>query len=339
MNDANQVRINELARELEVKAKAIIDLLPGYGVTEKKTHSSSIPVDVAEKVRKKLAGGDDEPAAEAPKPAAAKPAAPSAPPAATPAAPPRPASSSTIPAAAPVAPRPTTPAVAPSTAPSAGTTSGAAPTVAPATSPRPPAPAPVATIPGISAASPASAPVGAAPGTAPAAPRLVAATPAAAPSAPSSVPLRPGVPPARPAAPGSASAPQCADFRAPELRKLPCVPVRLRQEIFQHVPGVPPAARPGTQPVGTRPAAAAPWRRRSASRRTRKAAASCWQSRTFAHGKPRTSSRHDSGQPASQRPASRPANATAFRRRRRRHWPQLLAASHQWTRWCAESSF
>src|SRR5216683_1504921 len=56
MTDVNQVRINELARELEVKAKAIIDLLPGYGVTEKKTHSSSIPADVAEKVRKNLQG-------------------------------------------------------------------------------------------------------------------------------------------------------------------------------------------------------------------------------------------------------------------------------------------
>jgi len=56
MSDANQVRINELARELEVKAKAIIDLLAGYGVTEKKTHSSSIPVDVAEKVRKHIQG-------------------------------------------------------------------------------------------------------------------------------------------------------------------------------------------------------------------------------------------------------------------------------------------
>src|SRR5271167_4465993 len=80
MNDANQVRINELARELEVKAKAIIDLLPGYGVTEKKTHSSSIPVDVAEKVRKKLAGGDDEeatpPAKEVPREAAASSPAP-----------------------------------------------------------------------------------------------------------------------------------------------------------------------------------------------------------------------------------------------------------------------
>src|SRR6267378_3311147 len=60
MTDVNQVRINELARELEVKAKAIIDLLPGYGVTEKKTHSSSIPEDVAEKVRKKIQGAAEE---------------------------------------------------------------------------------------------------------------------------------------------------------------------------------------------------------------------------------------------------------------------------------------
>jgi len=64
MSDANQVRINELARELEVKAKAIIDLLAGYGVTEKKTHSSSIPVDVAEKVRKHIQGVADAEAAE-----------------------------------------------------------------------------------------------------------------------------------------------------------------------------------------------------------------------------------------------------------------------------------
>ena len=36
MTDSNQIRINELARELEVKAKAIIDYLPEAGVTEKK---------------------------------------------------------------------------------------------------------------------------------------------------------------------------------------------------------------------------------------------------------------------------------------------------------------
>ena len=65
MSDASQVRINELARELEVKAKAIIDLLPGFGVTEKKTHSSSIPVEVAEQVRQAIRGTADTEAAEA----------------------------------------------------------------------------------------------------------------------------------------------------------------------------------------------------------------------------------------------------------------------------------
>src|SRR5713226_5011978 len=54
MTDVNEVRINDLARELEVKAKAIIDLLPRYGVTEKKTHSSSIPKEVADRARKEI---------------------------------------------------------------------------------------------------------------------------------------------------------------------------------------------------------------------------------------------------------------------------------------------
>ncbi|MGB7517416.1 MAG: translation initiation factor IF-2 N-terminal domain-containing protein, partial [Candidatus Acidiferrum sp.] len=87
MSDASQVRINELARELEVKAKAIIDLLPGFGVTEKKTHSSSIPVDVADKVRRKLQG-TPEPVAAAPvavqEPARIPPPAPTEMPAAPP---------------------------------------------------------------------------------------------------------------------------------------------------------------------------------------------------------------------------------------------------------------
>jgi translation initiation factor IF-2 len=52
MTDPNQIRINELARELEVKARMILDYLPEAGVTEKKTHSSSIDVAAAEKVRK-----------------------------------------------------------------------------------------------------------------------------------------------------------------------------------------------------------------------------------------------------------------------------------------------
>src|SRR2546428_446942 len=52
MSETNQIRINELARELEVKAKAIIDYWPEAGVAEKKTHSSSIELGAAEKVRK-----------------------------------------------------------------------------------------------------------------------------------------------------------------------------------------------------------------------------------------------------------------------------------------------
>src|SRR5579864_5604855 len=46
-----KIRINDLARELEVKSKAILDVLPLVGVTEKKTHSSSIEENEAERVR------------------------------------------------------------------------------------------------------------------------------------------------------------------------------------------------------------------------------------------------------------------------------------------------
>ena len=47
----SKVRINDLARELEVKSKAILDTLPIVGVTEKKTHSSSLDEGDADKVR------------------------------------------------------------------------------------------------------------------------------------------------------------------------------------------------------------------------------------------------------------------------------------------------
>ena len=63
-----KLRINDLARELEVKAKAILDVLPELGVTDKKTHSSSIEDDLAEKVRRHFAaksGGAREKAAPA----------------------------------------------------------------------------------------------------------------------------------------------------------------------------------------------------------------------------------------------------------------------------------
>ncbi|MGB2675852.1 MAG: translation initiation factor IF-2 [Candidatus Acidiferrum sp.] len=221
MSDASQVRINELARELEVKAKAIIDLLAGFGVTEKKTHSSSITVEVAEKVRHHLKGvADAEAAADAEraaKEAAAKAAlrrpvlhaatvAPAKPAAHVPGAPAAHAPAAHAPAAhpplAPVAPKavPTAPSVAP--APVAAVARPAPPAVPSA------APGPVAVKPAVPA---------------------VASTPAAAPK--QAHPPRPAAPAAQPAA----------------ARPAPS--------------GVPPAGRsaqPGTQPMAARPAAAAP---------------------------------------------------------------------------------
>src|SRR5438067_10073645 len=53
----SKVRINDLARELEVKSKEVLDVLTKVGVTEKKTHSSSLEIDEAERVRKYLTAG------------------------------------------------------------------------------------------------------------------------------------------------------------------------------------------------------------------------------------------------------------------------------------------
>ena len=237
MTDANQVRINELARELEVKAKAIIDLLPGFGVTEKKTHSSSIPVDVAEKVRRTIQGQAEQDAAaeaataaeKAVKEAAAraarmKPAAPA-------------------PAVPPAAAKPPVPAVpAPQTpAPTPVAAKPAAP--APTTAPQAPAPRPLAPV----APAPA-APSSAAP-AAPAKPATPAAPPAPQPAAPA---------PAAPQASGAPAAPKPAPS-APHGQ-----PLRHAGQPSQGTPGQrPPAPRPGgpgqqapSQPGAVRPAAA-----------------------------------------------------------------------------------
>src|SRR5258708_2399275 len=59
----SKVRINDLARELEVKSRAILDTLPLVGVTEKKTHSSSLEEHEAEKVRVYIRSSAGGPAA------------------------------------------------------------------------------------------------------------------------------------------------------------------------------------------------------------------------------------------------------------------------------------
>jgi translation initiation factor IF-2 len=52
----SKIRINDLARELEVKSKAVLDALQEVGITEKKTHSSSLEDHEAEKVRRHILG-------------------------------------------------------------------------------------------------------------------------------------------------------------------------------------------------------------------------------------------------------------------------------------------
>src|SRR5579863_4066531 len=53
----SKVRINDLAKELEIKSRAILDILPELGVEGGKTHSSSLEGDEADKVRAHFADG------------------------------------------------------------------------------------------------------------------------------------------------------------------------------------------------------------------------------------------------------------------------------------------
>src|SRR5882672_7441358 len=68
-----KIRINDLARELEVKSKAILDVLDEVGVTEKKTHSSSIEEDEAERVRKHFSAKSSSSSRERPSATEVKP--------------------------------------------------------------------------------------------------------------------------------------------------------------------------------------------------------------------------------------------------------------------------
>ncbi len=71
-----KIRINELARECEQPNSAIIAVLPEFGVNDKKTHSSSIEDDVADKIRRHFGVSVEHPAARAVEEAAEEPEAP-----------------------------------------------------------------------------------------------------------------------------------------------------------------------------------------------------------------------------------------------------------------------
>src|SRR5277367_136085 len=259
MADPNQVRINELARELEIKAKVLIEYLPEVGVTEKKTHSSSIDNSHAELVRKHFLGlAAQEAAAEAEKVKAAatksKPSRPAAP--AQPAAP--------IAAAAAPAARPTP---APAGAAQARPASGTAPATAPAgTHPT-------------AKATPTAVKPGVAPAAASTSPATRAAKPgiAAAPGSQSTVPARPVAPGATAGQryPASSGAPSGASQGRPTQGYRPSAPGQARPGSApgQGRPGAPRpgggapsrfpqrpgSSRPGQDPVGgQRPGAGIP---------------------------------------------------------------------------------
>ena len=70
-----KIRINDLARELEVKSKFILEHLPKINFLEKKSHSSSLEDEIADKVRahfRVLGEKEEEAQAAAKAPKAAK---------------------------------------------------------------------------------------------------------------------------------------------------------------------------------------------------------------------------------------------------------------------------
>ncbi len=258
MADSNQVRINELARELEIKAKVLIEYLPEIGVTEKKTHSSSIDNSHAELVRKHFLGlAAQEAAVEAEKTkAAAAKSKPSRPLAAPPAAAARPAT--VAPVAGPSAPVAARPAiVAPTGGPARPATAGA-PAIAPTTAHPAPKAAPAAAKPGV-------APTGAPPATRPLRPGVVPPTgspspTAARPATPGTAPGQAGAPTHRPAATTGAHRPTGAPpsgQRYPASSGAPSGAGQGRpSQGFR--PAAPGQARPGSAPGQGRPGAPRP---------------------------------------------------------------------------------
>jgi len=293
----SKIRINDLARELEVKSKAILDVLSEIGVTEKKTHSSSLEEHEAERVRAKLRGSAAESHAAARSARPSRPAAdeiktkidlshisrpgdvlsairkqhvPAAPPARPPVAP---VAVETKPAAAaptvakPAPPPPPPKVVAPTptlrptyTVPTAPAAPSAQPPAAPPTAPASAARVPHATAQASTAAPPSSVQPSAPLATKPAAP--------AAPARPAAAPPRMIVPQTGPRpvykAPVGSTA-SGAPARVPG-RPVPGQPIFQRPRPAAPAPGRP-TLRPGERrpmhptrqsPTGTRPLGVGP---------------------------------------------------------------------------------
>jgi len=280
----SKIRINDLARELEVKSKALLEVLELVGVTEKKTHSSSIEEHEAEKVRAhfRAIAGEAQAAAKPSRPSRAdeiktkidlshisRPGdvlnairkqqaapAPVAPPVRPTVAPPTVEIKAAVAPVvkAPVAPAPASPApriVAPPPA-------AAAPVITPPTPPTPPAVAPSTVVrPAVAAIAPPAATQSPAPAAAsapPVAPVVQASASAGVKPAAPETPVRiPGLPP-RMIVPQTGPRPV---YKAPVRPATPTVQAGApaRPVPGRPVPGQPifQRPRPGAAPPGVRP--------------------------------------------------------------------------------------
>jgi translation initiation factor IF-2 len=274
----SKVRINDLARELEVKSKAILDVLTEVGVTEKKTHSSSLEADEAERVRThfnrggKAAGAPATSRAEAearPKIDWSRVSKPGdvlkaiqerkeqeALAASRPPAPPvvRAATTTPSPVTAPVAPKPPAPP-APAVAPPAEAAKPAPRRIVPQPRPAPPVIAPPPPQAPAIASKPPAGPVVAKPPVAPAVTESKPSFAVAPPAAP--VPVKPVMPPPPVSpAPVSAAAPPTTPLAAgpsapaarPEVAEPPPQPqapaAALAPQVTPPAAATPPAAPP-----------------------------------------------------------------------------------------------
>ncbi|MBV8205289.1 MAG: translation initiation factor IF-2 [Acidobacteria bacterium] len=284
------MRINELARELEVPSKQVIEALPKIGIADKKSHSSKVDPDEIEKIRKhfraaaeaeskpasapRLAGEGDEiktkfDLSNISKPGDVLKAITQK--QAVPAAPPRPATAppAARPPASAAVPKPAAPAVstaAPPTAPPPTAPAKPAPRfITPdILAPRPPAPIvrPEAKPPAAAPATPAieekaPAPAAAIPAApAPSAPPAVT-QPSAEPAVEVQAAAQPAVP-ARPAEPPIPPQPPARRMIVPQTGPRPVYQAPAQPRNLTPTPGQPIARRPiPGQPIAQRPRPAA----------------------------------------------------------------------------------
>lgn len=235
---SSKIRINDLARELEVKSKSVLDFLHELGFTDKKSHSSAIEDEIAEKIRahfRQVGEGERE---DATKPSKAEGPAPP---------PPAPPATVKAPTAKPV-PHHEAPAVARTIEQIKADARKAVTPPRPVAVPRAPA-TPIPSLP-TSSSAPARSAAPAPPIAGPVSAGHPAGTARLAPAAPGVKPTP--APPARPAAVERIQSPGRAPAGTPAIAAKQTRPVTTKKSPASNQPIYPGVAAP--RPVPGRPA-------------------------------------------------------------------------------------